>query len=136
MTLFNCRARGADHDPHPRGREFIESIWQECAPYLDYTAPQRAPLDLHPVFWEMYLAYALKRAGIALVPRENLGLKNNRGPDLFAEKPDVWIEAVMPMSGEGMDGLHEPGVGEANDVPNDAFVLRYAIRNRGKGQET
>jgi hypothetical protein len=118
------RTRDSNEDPHPSGRRRIEELWQECGLFVDPDAPQRAMTDLMPVFWELYLAYALKKSDISLVPRAVRALVRGEGPDLAAARPNVSLEAVMPTSGSGPDALERPLLGTAFDVPNDQFVLR------------
>jgi hypothetical protein len=53
-----------------------------------------------------------------------LGFKNNKGPDLFAYGPDVWLEAVAVREGTGPDALPKPEIGNAYDYDPDPLVLR------------
>lgn len=111
-------------DPHPHAREFIEGLYKETAEYLDPDVAERAPTSgLTPAFAEMYVAFALKRNGICLVPRGRRKPKRN-GPDLLAEDPDVWIEVVAATSGRGADRLQTPVSGICYKVPTDPYVLR------------
>lgn len=106
-------------------RCYLEQIWQECRHYVDPDAAEKATQDFHAVFWELHLANALKHAGKHFVPRTQLGLTNNRGPDLFAHDPDVWIEAVAVRAGHGPDALEDvftPSV--AYQIQPDKLVLR------------
>jgi hypothetical protein len=106
------------------GRAFIELIWLNSAPYLDADLAERAPSNgLIPTFWEMYLAYALKTYGINLVPRSRR-VPKHKGPDLFAEMPEVWIEAVAATPGDGPDALKWGEPMTANRTPIDQFILR------------
>ena len=89
-----------------KGREYIERLWHEVAPYLDSDAANKATRDLASVFWELQLAYTVKSDGKCLVPRRSLAYKNNKGPDLFAkDDPGVWLEAVVVGCGTGPDGI-------------------------------
>ena len=101
----------------------MEAIWQECGGFLDPDTPKRATLSMPAVFWELYLAHALKSAGISLQTQARTK-KNQKGPDLFADKPDVWIEAVLPELGTGPDAMEYPPMGIAYDVPVKSFILR------------
>lgn len=127
------RTRDSDEAHYARGRAFIEKIWQECAPFVDSNARHHAKEDLPSVFWELYLAHALRRSGISIVaqPRRK---KSQRGPDLFAADPPVWIEAVVPTSGTGPDALKRPPLGVVFDVPVDSYVLRLrsAIESKAR----
>jgi hypothetical protein len=75
------------------------------------------------VFWELYLAHALSTSGVSLQPQARTK-KNQKGPDLFATNPDVWIEAIMPGPGTGPDAMEYPPMGKAYDAPVDSFILR------------
>lgn len=86
-----------------RSRPFIEQLWQECAPFVDANATDHAMQNLPAVFWELYLAHALRRVGISITQQQRTK-KQQRGPDLRAEQPDVWL-AVAPTPGTGQDAL-------------------------------
>jgi hypothetical protein len=118
-----CRTRDLPQEHHARGRAFIEQLWQECAPFLDANAPHHAMQGLPSVFWELYLTHALRHAGISIAQQQRTK-KRQRGPDLLAEHPDVWLEAVTPTPGTGQDALQPPRLGEVYDTPVDAFVIR------------
>ena len=85
-----------------------------------------------PVFWEMYLAYSLKRQGKTLVPRSQLGFMDNKGPNLFIKNPDVWVKAVIATSGTGNDALQQPASGLCVNDNIDGVILRLrsAIRDK------
>jgi hypothetical protein len=102
------------------GRRFIDLLWEDSAPFLDVDLAERAPANgLVPSFWEMYLAHALKTNGMNLVPRSRR-VPKHKGPDLFAETPDVWVEAVAATPGTGPDSL----TWGSCRTPIDRFVLR------------
>jgi hypothetical protein len=109
-----------------KARRLTERMWTSCGQFVDGNAPVRAwSADFYPVWWELYLAYALSQAGISLVPTKEHPLDEGRGrPDLLANDPRVWIEAVMPQAGAGADALIEPTPQTVFDVPADRFVLR------------
>ena len=73
--------------------------------------------------WELYLAHTLNSSGISVKPQPRTK-KNQKGPDLFAANPDVWIEAIMPERGTGPDAMECPPMGVAYDTPVDSFILR------------
>jgi hypothetical protein len=120
-----CRTRDKTDKHNTKGHEFMEAIWQECGEFLDPDTPQRATVSMPAVFWELYLAHALKSAGISLQPQARTK-KNQKGPDLFADKPDVWIEAILPELGTGPDAMEYPPMGIGDDVPVDSFILRLS----------
>jgi hypothetical protein len=120
------RTRDKTDKYNTRGRDFMEAMWLDCAALLDPDTLQRATMNMPPVFWELYLAHALKGAGIFLQTQTRTKA-NKKGPDLFATNPDVWIEAVMAQMGTGPDAMEYPPMGVASDVPVKPFVLR--LRN-------
>jgi hypothetical protein len=144
MTLFfnsgaatdpiYCRMRDGLEDHDARGREYLERIWQEGAQYVDPDSTQKATRDLVSVFWELQLAYAVKCAGKNLVPRVRLGYRNNKGPDLFADDPGVWLEAVVVRCGTGPDALQYPEMMKAYSYDPDGVVLRLrsVIQDKSK----
>jgi hypothetical protein len=111
-----------------KARRLTERMWATCGQYVDADAPDRARTDdFCPVWWELYIAYALSRAGILFVPRKDRPSRRGFGcPDLLSEHPRIWIEAVMPRAGTGADALSEPPAEGAFDIPLDNFILRLA----------
>jgi hypothetical protein len=125
--------RDGTEDHHRRGREYLERLWQEGAPYVDTDAAKKATRDLASVFWELQLVHALRSVGKNLVPRRRLSYKKNKGPGLFAEdKPGAWIEAVVVRSGDGPDKLQYPEPMKVYSYNPDGVVLRLrsAIRDK------
>jgi hypothetical protein len=118
-----CRTRDKTDKYDTLGREFMEALWRDYAEFLDPDALQRATQSMPTVFWELYLAHTLKSSGISLQPQARTKRKQ-KGPDLFAANPDVWIEAIMPDLGTGPDAMVHPPMGEAYDAPVDPFILR------------
>jgi hypothetical protein len=118
-----CRTRDRTDQYNTRGREFMEALWRDCAAFLDPDTLQRATLCMPTVFWELYLAHTLNGSGISLQPQARTK-QNQKGPDLFAANPDVWIEAIMPGPGKGPDAMEYPPREGAYDTPVDSFVLR------------
>ena len=99
--------------PNPylrKARRLTERMWSSCGQFVDADAPERALKDdFYPVWWELYLAYALSEAGVSLIPSNDPARNAGPGrPDLLASSPRVWIEAVMPQPGTGADALIEP----------------------------
>lgn len=120
-----------------KARRLTELMWSSCGQFVDANAPERARKDdFHAVWWELYLAYALSGAGISLVSRKSRPRSTGKGrPDLLANNPRVWIEAVMPQPGTGADALIEPPPQRVFDVPSDKFVLRLAAAFREKSDK-
>ena len=130
---FYCNTRDGREEPHARGREYLERLWQAYAQYLDADAADKARRDLVSVFWELQLAHTLASAGKQLAPRCQLAYRKNKGPDLFAgDAPGVWIEAVVVRSGDGPDRLEYPEPMKVYSYNPDGVVLRLrsAIRDK------
>jgi hypothetical protein len=127
------KARDGSGDAHEEGREYLERLWEECAPYLDPDAREKATRDLASVFWELHLAQALNFAGKNIVPRNRLRYRNNKGPDIFVSDPDIWLEAVVVRPGAGPDALDtELELGKVYDYDPDGLVLRLRSVIRDK----
>ena len=115
-----ARVRDGIKEHELPGRAFIEELWASAAPFLDPDLAARAPSNgLVPSFWELYLAHVLKQQGIRVVPR-NERSPRRKGPDLFAQSPSVWIEAVAATPGIGPHAL-QWGEGK---VPDTKILLR------------
>ncbi len=106
-------------------REFIESIWLQCAEFLDSDLQRDACNNFHQRWWELYLAHVLMVNGVSLVPRKRRH-PAKMGPDLLAivGEHKFWIEAVTVSSGTGPDAVPEGEEGVACDVPDDQIKLR------------
>jgi hypothetical protein len=117
-----------------KARRLTELMWSSSGQFVDANAPLRAWADdFYPVWWELYLAYALSEAGVSLVPSKEHPRNQGKGrPDLIANSPRVWIEAVMPQPGTGTDALIEPAAQGVFEVAADGFVLRLATALREK----
>lgn len=123
MDPMYCKIRESSNPHTLKARLLLERIQETCGQFLGSDPQDRVTKDFYPTWWELYLAYALHNAGIQLVTRADR-THPEEGPDLLARNPSVWIEAVMPESGDGADALSEPLPGEVFTVPIDAFVLR------------
>lgn len=117
------RTRDSPDEPHVSGRAFLEQLWQDCGRFLDPDSRRRAMHGLPSVFWELYLAHALKSCVVRLVVQRR-SKQRQRGPDLLAQRPEVWIEAVVPTPGTGPDALSTTKKSGATDVPIESFVMR------------
>lgn len=51
--------RSCSNDILKKACAFTEVMWQACGAYVDADSPARAKRALMPVWWELYLAYAL-----------------------------------------------------------------------------
>jgi hypothetical protein len=109
-----------------KARLFTEQMWASCCLFIDENAIERARKDdFYAVWWELYAAYALSRAGIALVPTKDRVPSGRGHPDLVTADPPVWVEAIMPQPGIGPDAIAEPvDKSIVFWVPRQEFVLR------------
>jgi len=137
--FFRAALKGVEEDPIYRrvrdgaipqefsGRKWIESLWRETAPFLDWNLSQRAVekgQGLVQAFAEMYFAHALRANGVTLVKRKE-GEKCDR-PDLFAKDPSVWIEVVAPEHGTTANALENLQIDEVKYL----LRLRNAIGSK------
>ena len=104
-------------------RAFVEELWAAYAQYLDPDVAERARGAYLSSFWELYLVHVLHSRGIALFPRLRR-TPARQGPDLLAEHPRIWIEAVAPGPGEGPDAVPPLSPGVAFRVPDEQMKLR------------
>ena len=119
------KIRSADNRYLRKARRLTERMWSSCGQFVDANARERAKSDdFYAVWWELFLAYSLSLAGIALVPTAARPHVGKGHPDLLTANPRIWIEAVMPQPGTGPDALNEPPLGEAYSVPVETVVLR------------
>lgn len=114
------QVRDSESQHHVAGRSNLERLWRNGAPYVDKNTLKAATEHMPSVFWELFLADTLTRAGKKLVPRR-VRSPRNEGPDLLIVDPRVWIEAVMP---DGDEALTPRPSGEAYEIPGDAYTLR------------
>jgi len=110
-----------DFEPFADGKELMEKLWEDFAPFADKQFLDEMETNLKSRFWEMYLGCSF------LYNNFNLELPNHTGgPDLkinFKNK-SLWIEAVTPQKGKGDDKLEElPNMVVVN-VPHDKMILR------------
>lgn len=105
-------------------RRTIEEEWAATAPFLDSDLPARVAHDFASHYWEVYLAAALLRLGLPLLPRKTRR-RPREGPDLQVATPPTWIEAVVTKPGTGVDAVAEPQPGSLATVPHDAMKLRF-----------
>ncbi len=118
-----CRTRDKTDKHNSIGREFMEALWLDCSAFVDPGTLHRATQNMPAVFWELYLAHALKLSGISLQVQARTR-QNQKGPDLFASNPDVWIEAITPGVGTGPDAMEHPPMGVVYSTPVNSFILR------------
>ena len=83
-------------------RAWLESLWVAFSPYADADFLTQARIDFHARFWEMFVGNVFLASGFQLLP-------NSPGaPDigvLLSDGRRLWIEAVTPGSGVGVDAV-------------------------------
>jgi hypothetical protein len=130
-----CKMRDGPEDRFVKGRQYLERIWHEGAQYVDPDSAEKATRELASVFWELQLAYAVKCAGKRLVRRDLMRYVKNEGPDLFADEPAVWLEAVVVRCGTGPDALQYPEMGKVYNYSPDGVVLRLRSVIKDKSEQ-
>lgn len=114
-------------------RQYLESLWQEYAPYADPDFQQNLALDTNSRVWEMYLTCTLLKNHLPVRPK-----KEADGPDILIEQGEnrIWIEAITPSKGEegNPDTVPEMLFGVVQRVPDEQITLRYrsAIEDKYK----
>jgi type I restriction enzyme S subunit len=117
-------------------RAFINRLFNDhFEPYADEHFVSNFPLECLSRFWELYLGCALRDRGFKLVSRENRSAAG--GPDFCIEQngSHLWIEAVVPNIGSGLDSLPLKEVQPPDRLqpdPEDQIILRYCSAIRDK----
>jgi hypothetical protein len=110
------------HYPNrPGPRQFIESLWSRYSDLADPHFREDARNHFLERFWEMYLAVTLRARGF------NLNRGGSEGPEFcfVYNGHKVWVEAVVPGSGEGVDRVPEICYEKVQEVPTEKILLRF-----------
>lgn len=101
--------RAAAHPEEDEMRAQIDRMWEAYEPYADATFRQGFARDPNARFWEMYLGCRLLEAGKRLMPTADRPRRGGQ-PDICVLDEDrrIWIEAIAPEPGEGVDGVRGP----------------------------
>ena len=121
--------RRADNDDCRAGRQHCEDLWTDFESLADANFITEFPIHLHERWFEMYLAVALKRAGLNVqCPK--------RGPDILLTSGNsrIWIEATCPTAGDvgRPDSVPKPQYAgaektpTATDTPRNSMSLRIS----------
>ncbi len=109
------------NDATQKCRDFVEFLWKNYAAFADKNFLTDARHHFHQRFWEMYLSVTFMQRGyeVTKTPDES--------PDICIQLGErkLWIEAVAPGPGTGVDKIPEPEHGKVNWVPTDQITLRY-----------
>lgn len=111
---------------------YVEFLWRAYAPYADSNFLSDAITHFQERFWEMYLGVSFLANGHCI------DRGGNEGPEFFVltTPKKVWVEAIAPSAGEGIDAVPQPNYGaiEAQRVPVDEVILRlrHAIEEKKK----
>ena len=104
-----------------RCRDFVECLWRDYSEFADKNFLSNAKNNFHQRFWEMYLSVTFVRKGYKVIKTPD------ESPDVCIQMngKKIWIEAVAPGPGTGLDQIPIPEFGKANWVPTDQIALRY-----------
>ncbi len=111
---------------------YVEFLWRAYAPYADRHFLSDAITHFQERFWEMYLGVSFLANGHCI------DRGGNEGPEfsVLAAPKKVWIEAIAPSAGEGMDAVPQPNYDAivAQRAPVDEVILRlrHAIEEKKK----
>src|SRR3990170_8167456 len=83
---------------------YVEFLWRAYAPYADKHFLSDAVTHSQERFWEMYLGVSFLANGHCI------DRGGNEGPEFFISttRKKVWIEAIAPSAGEGIDAVPQP----------------------------
>lgn len=111
-------------------KQLTERLWKTYEPYADNHFREDARSHFLQRFWEMYLACSLLDRGLEL---QRFG---GAGPEFYfyADGTRVWVEAVAPGPGEGLDRVPEIRSGEMYEVPVEKIILRFTHVLLDKGR--
>ncbi len=104
-------------------RQFVESIWSSCRPYLDADFRTKASEHFLARFWEMYLVYSFLENKLGIMPR-SARPSAIEGPDVLLADGVTYVEAVLATSGRGPDAVPELCT-SLSWVPEDQIRLRF-----------
>lgn len=112
-----------------RDADFAESMWPAFRRYADrnFLSEARRPEGFWARYWEMYLFSTFVDLGWSPTSADE-------GPDVRAATPNgvVWLEAITPRLGDGLDAIPKPVLNEAHDAPVSQLILRYRATIREK----
>lgn len=102
-------------------RDFTESLWPTYRPFADHHFREDAKHHFLQRFWEMYLACTLLYRGFEI---KRVG---NEGPEFFflCGERRIWVEAIAPGPGDGLDRVHKSKLGEVDTVLDEKLIMRY-----------
>ncbi len=102
-------------------RDNIETMWKEYQPYADSNFRTDAMKNFHQRYWEMYLTCTLLKKGFELTKVGNFGLEY-----YFSHQGrKIWIEAIAPNQGSGLDEVLKYNDGNAHSVQTEQIILRF-----------
>ena len=106
---------------HGHTRQFVDSLWARYAPLADPHFREDARNHFLQRFWEMYLAATLMERGLKLF---RIG---GEGPEFYFKLAQrrIWVEAIAPGPGTGLDQVPGPQYGVATETPTEKIVLRF-----------
>ena len=121
-----------DQERFREQRAFLEQLWERYSRYADKDFQLEITRQFHQRFWEMYLTVAFLDRGFTSLP------KNKIGPDLCISNSDgrkLWIEAIAPGGGSGVDAAKVPTLGVADYIDTEKIILRLTSAFANKHQK-
>jgi hypothetical protein len=105
----------------PKPRLFVESLWDRYRYLADPHFREDARNHFLGRFWEMYLAVTFLERGFHLIK------VGDKGPEFYFlhNGRKVWVEAVAPGPGDGVDRVPEIEYGKVYKVPTEKILLRF-----------
>ncbi|MBD2487629.1 hypothetical protein [Aulosira sp. FACHB-615] len=101
-------------------KKFIEEMWLSYEQYADTNFLEQSKIDFNQRIWEMYLACSLIFQGLSIDSKDE-------GPDILIDTGElkIWIEAVAPKPGQGVDAVSQMEFGVLRNIPDEKIKLRY-----------
>lgn len=119
LDLGYLNVRDSTH--HEDTRHFVDSLWAKYKPLADVHFREDAKNHFLERFWEMYVAVTFMERGLKPVP------VGGEGPEFYFEilHRRIFVEAVAPGPGTGLDQVPGPQYGVATKTPTEKILLRF-----------
>lgn len=115
--------RVRDDSQYAEAKSAIEDMWAQFRTFCDNHFREDAQNHFPARLWEMYLGVSFMKNGWALLPTSSSDY-----PDLCVQTDEgrLWVEAVVPDRGCGVDRLPESKERISRQVPEREISLRFA----------
>lgn len=114
------KIRDGKHPKEVFARNLCNVLWRKFEPYSDRHFIEQSAIDFYARFWEMNLTVSLIEQGFSIeCPKP--------GPDvcLKLDNLNIWIEAIAPKEGLGVDKVPKVEFDVVQSIPDDKIILRY-----------